>query len=418
MDLGMDNSRFLTNSYYSKLDDFIREKPLTTPSIALEKSEKIQSALKKAKLFDVEGPLCSNFYKEVHEAIRTISLIKPGRKLLKLFLIHLKDSHLKICESPIDFFDTDNKIINISSKVHTYYIGREQKLHKFRLEASLVHELIHAIHFYENSETMLKRTFHSKPSQLFHVNFQNLEEQLTICGLLEEKGEITLCENAFLRAWGLELRVNHFGLQLSEAYPTTLRLDHYIIATALGSVAEYLAENSKAVNLLYYLDWLPETKVFENIALKKLYPLSIAIALGNTEIIDHLIQCGSLPDLIDEEGGPILMACHYNDFSLALKLIAIAQQKNRSLNTEFLLQRLIENAKYDYEVNDEFCEILWMLHQQQKQGSLHKKLNSLLQRILRADFRGHRAIKVLNWLTKKETSEASYEKQKIIQIFC
>lgn len=389
----------LTNSYIEKLTLLSKEKSSLTSEDIQIKSRKILDKVEKAKIFAISENPSSDFYKEVNEAVRKISLVRPGRKLLKQLLLKAK-SPIKIEKSKRARFDEVETIF--LSPDANYYYSSNNFLHKHNFEIILAHELIHLVHFLIDSGKLYERK--SQTSKLIDSEFHNEEEQLTICGFLEENDPIDLCENAFLEAWNLNLRTDHNGLEVD--FPILhFGLDHYIIAKTYGNLQKHLSQYPESVSQLYQLDWLGQ-ETSKKLASKRVCPLTIAAIQNNEKCIDLLIKHGAAITLNvkDELGGPILAACSICKFEIAQKLIAVAQKEKIKLDTEFLLQRLIEGYnKMSYSDDEAFFNVIWEIAMLQKQqlpeGSytpiFHRSVSCSKERMI-----------LCNWLFREKREEA------------
>jgi hypothetical protein len=394
----MHSTTFLTPSYYRKLDLF-QEKPFTLLSTVFEKSKKILNAVKNANILEIQKDSIADFYHQVNSAIIKISLIKPGRKLFKRLLACLQHTPLKIKETHLSTneFNPFTNCLFLNLNVRPYVVTEKKMLLEQPLDICFVHELIHVMHCHENREMFTYRFSSILPSQLLDSNFNNLEEQLTICGLLEENDEVSLCENVFLYVWKCNLRINHQGIYLNKTNLNRPNLYDFIKTNALGSIIEYINANPLSIHQLYEVEVGNEKRL--------LYPLSIASGCGKGQIVDYLIQCGSHINLFDQYGGPIISACSHHYYGLALKLIVMAPKQNRWLDTEFLLEYLIEKYKENiYRDHEIFYEILWTLNEQQKQQISMEPYISLQDRVLSA-LPYNKARNILNWKNNEQEND-------------
>src|SRR5580704_11964192 len=81
----MNNVSYLSsNAYRESLELLSKEKPKTTPNDILSKSQKTLERIKNTNVIKIVKGESGDFYEAIHEAIRKLSLVRPGRKLLKL----------------------------------------------------------------------------------------------------------------------------------------------------------------------------------------------------------------------------------------------------------------------------------------------------------------------------------------------
>jgi hypothetical protein len=395
----MINTNYLsTESYLAKLETFVQEKASITNETRQIKSQKILDKIEELKLLIIVGRTWPDFDSEIHNALGKISLIKPGRKLLKTILS--QNITIRVRESTKASFDIEENVLYISPKMHFYYnFDANRFIKKHNFEVVLAHELIHVIHIHDNAKATIDRNLST--TELIDPEFHCLEEQLTICGLLKENSEIFICENALLKAWKFELRFDHNGLTIIyPSPPTNLDIDHYLMARAYGSLKLHLVQNPESVNQLCLMDWF-EKSVETLLFCRNIYPISIAAFKGDKRSINLLIEYGAKIELIDELGGPIITACLNLKFEIANELINISKNKNIHLDTEFLLQRLIERYDQGELPDDEaFYNILWELSNLQKEQLSIGSYFSLFHRV--ALNCSHVRTSLIEWIKKKE----------------
>lgn len=338
----MNNIFFLNANYYKGINTLIKEKPLTTNQLIQEKSRRILSKLFSAKSIVIDADKNSSFYKKVEEAMREISLVKPGRKLLKRLQgsgVSIKEASNKpqtdgnlFCPPKENRFSVLKNTVYINPSTVSFNIsGEKRELFQSDMKVNLAHELIHAMHYFEDPEKSIAR------ARVEHPVFTNLEELYTITGLSNTSYSetIALCENAFLKAWGKKPRVTHnYGLEFDSQENVTdmdFTLGHMVIAQAPGSVLELLQKDRNNINRRYNLSWLASEQSKNshlNLPNKKLYPLTIAVEMDNEEILEILLQNGAKIDVHDDFRGPVFHAFKKNK-ALAKKLFTHAYHEKK-----------------------------------------------------------------------------------------
>jgi len=223
-----------------------------------------------------------DFLHKVKGYIATIASVKPGRILFKRLLALSKGRRIVIRECEVTYLA---KWIFLDITRTPYYVTKEQRLFKTSPMLALAHEMLHLLHFFENAKQFwARRDVKSKES------FENLEEQYTITGILDDKTPVALCENAFLHALQMPLRIHHEGIHLEKGEP--LGLMHFLLAKAYGDIDDALKKDPQLVQELIDVD-----------SRTKLYPLSIAAMMGDTELCRYLLDRGAKIDAVDDGGG-------------------------------------------------------------------------------------------------------------------
>lgn len=366
-------------NYNQRLAILISERPETTQEIIEAKSKRILKIIFEDNVITIEGNKV--FYQEVQDHLRKISLIRPGRRLLKRIANCCKSSPLKIIRGLENKYSHITHTLHLSDKF-TFILDTDWKVEVTGREKSLAHELIHAMHYVENKEECNERLSCNDSSALIDRNFDNLEEQMTISGLWKNENVVDLCENAFLQAWGYKFRIGHGGISLGHNSKSQLTLDHLIKVGALNSIIEYIFEYPNSIHKTCYLNWLTQD---DKLLSKTLYPISLACASNSNDIVDFLLNRGARLDVNDDLGGPILAACSNNHFNLARKIILKAQENAIEIDLEFQLGRLLQNdqnEKYNTLIfkPEEYYDFIWNISEIIKKQSPEGKFISLFER--------------------------------------
>lgn len=360
-------------NYREKLDAYALEDPAITKEAQESRSEKILKRVFGNEAIKIDQR-DDEFYQELNAAIRNISMIKPGRKLLKR-LDKCKKIPLNICsnasrnESTFSIeYVPDNNTVYITPKVYPYYIGHDGSIHKHLFEVLLAHELIHALHFAEDYKSTCIRKLTSLSKVLIDPEFDDLEEQVAISGISsKENNGVELCENAFLQALGMDWRVGHGGLGLEEELDLDqLGLDHLIVANAISNVTLFLQKTPDALKQIHSLDWMDEA-IKKDIAFDNLYPLSLAILRNGRKVEQTLVDQGAPLNVTgDDCGGPILAFCIARRGDTALDHIKSIREKKLPIDSKFLLESLIKGyGEKRFNGGPVFYELLWEVDQLQ-----------------------------------------------------
>jgi len=311
---------------------------------------------------------------------RKISLIRPGRRLLKRIANCYESNPLKIVQGLKDDYSLITNTIHLSNKFS--FINTNGKVEVPGKANSLAHELLHAMHYGENNEESKKRLGCNDSLVLFDRKFDNLEEQKTICGLEKNENVVGLCENAFLQVWEYKWRIGHKGIFLEHNSKSQLTLDHLIEIGSFNSIIEYVSEHPSSVHKTYCLNWLEKD---DKLLSKTLYPLSLACASNSRNVADFLLNRGAPLDVNDDLGGPILAACSKNHYKLARIMISQAQKDAITIDMEFLLGRLLQrdqNVMHNTLTLKpaKYYDFIWEISEKIKRQSPKGKFISLFER--------------------------------------
>ncbi|CDR33596.1 ankyrin repeat domain-containing protein [Criblamydia sequanensis] len=238
---------------------------------------------------------------EIIPLIHEIAVKEPGVLLLDRIAKIGRRFTIVPSEETVTFCNLN--LIKIETDRPYFYVARIDG-EKFFVEAPryvrLVHEFIHLMHAYEDSEAEKRRGERHTDD-----GTDNEEERLTIFGINNE--EIDLCsENSFLALEGLPLRIDHDG---PASQPPTL-ID-VIKVGALGSLKEILKDDPSKINFASYCHTAQATVSL----------LSAAAYHNQIEVIDFLLENGVDIHTADEIGGPIIAALKNDHKELALSLI-------------------------------------------------------------------------------------------------
>ncbi|MFI5343923.1 MAG: hypothetical protein ACHQUC_06855 [Chlamydiales bacterium] len=201
------------------------EKPSTSNETIKKKSDALLAKINGiiTKDHNEIGRYESRFNRAIDQALLDISMLKPGRKLFKRLLkspfpitIRMTEFDRQMSIAYVSNFDwktckmnTERAFINLPID----YLDNETFCMQDGYPAvlGLVHELIHVMHYIAGDSGWEMRIRSSMKSNLLSPEFDDLEEQLTICGIGEKRDTIDLCENAFARAFGYNFREHHHG---------------------------------------------------------------------------------------------------------------------------------------------------------------------------------------------------------------
>jgi len=228
----------------------------------------------------------------ITDHFRKLLTIRPGQELFERLLKAnqpLKivfDSAKKNCLSHRRGLRTVHMARNDTGK-RSYHFCVNSKGEKLLAEnsvvTSLAHELIHALHHFEEGEFVQKK----KERGTISEDLDNKEEQETIIG---KAWTGTLCENVFRHRFGYPLRINHRGLCLKGEENFTAST--YALEGALVNLRSLLSNNRSLLNLPQKCTG--SKKCLDNLVTKyadiALTPLNAAIAAQQKTISDFLFM--------------------------------------------------------------------------------------------------------------------------------
>lgn len=200
-------------AYYESISNF--QKQAESFNAFSKKQEEIIYALNEATVFSFgEEVIIAHFPPKIKRIIEKIANLGIGRILFE----QLIENHIG---PPIQLEFSDKfaywpRIGKITLKKNKF-CAWEDESGKFILgipsKLSFIHEVFHYLHFLENKHEMVERSTQINVDELLHPNFDNIEEQITICGIDSRKIDILktilFCENHFRHAWSLPYRFTH-----------------------------------------------------------------------------------------------------------------------------------------------------------------------------------------------------------------
>lgn len=282
-----------SKSYINNLRDFLPEKP----------NSQTPDSEKSAKFFDriINSPnfIFDQSDKRIIDYITTLITIRPGRTLFKRLL--KMDKPLQIVfdsKEESEFRYEGEKIPTVflnDSKV-TYWISVNSAGEKMFISTSgfiaLAHELIHALHYFENAQEFIEK---SNNKNILDPDLDDLEEQETIIG---KKGTGTFCENLFRFRFGYPLRLNHMMVEMNKE--PTFTLSDCAASGTLANLKELLLANPSLLNLP---QWRSGSQITGYMT-----PLNTALWANKVEIVDYLFQVGVDVNAQDDYWGTPLHA--------------------------------------------------------------------------------------------------------------
>lgn len=289
--------RLITSeSYLDNIRNYLPEKANSKSSV-LEKSNKVFNNIINSPNFTFD----KNDVR-ITDLIKKLISIRPGRTLFKRLL--KANQPLKIVldslKEPACVYDSQTKAATITlndydSKV-TLFDCVNPNGEKFFISTcdesiTLAHELVHALHYFEEGLEFVKQ---KKSGNIIDPKLSNLEEQETILG---KEGEGTLCENVFRFHFGHPLRINHQIILLNKE--ETLTASTCAFNGALVNLKSMLKEDPSFLN---------RSQQCTGTIYRKMTPLSASIIADEIEIFNALLQEGADVNARDECWGTALHA--------------------------------------------------------------------------------------------------------------
>jgi ankyrin repeat protein len=271
-----------SQTYVDNIRNFLPEKP-NSKTPASEKSKKIFDQIINSPNF-----IFDKSDKRITDDIKTLTTIRPGRTLFKRLLKADKPLSINF-DSRRDSGFEDTSIFLNDSEMYHYSVNLDGEIFFYftPLFIILAHELIHALHYFEEGrEVFLNKT---RNINILDPDWDDLEEQETIMG---EEGQMTLCENVFCFHFGYPLRINHRG------FSGTFTASYCASKGALASLKELLISNPSLLNL-------PQ-KYSNRYGEVTATPLNASLAERQVEISDYLFRVGVDVNAQDDHWGTAL----------------------------------------------------------------------------------------------------------------
>jgi ankyrin repeat protein len=313
-----------SETYIDNIRNFLPEK-LNSKTPASEKSKKVFD-----KIINSPHFIFDKSDKKIFDYITTLLIIRPGRTLfkrllkadkpLKIVLDAKHDSYYEPSESTVILNDSKGFYVSVNSNGEKFLTPEDPSI-------CLAHELVHALHYFEEGPEFVKQKM---LGNIIDPDFDDLEEQETIVG---KEREAVLCENVFLFHFGYPLRVNHRGCD-------TITASDCASLGALTNLKELLISDPFLINQIQLT------------SKRKYTPLNAAILENQMEIVNYLFQVGVDVNAQDGCGTALHAAVETNKPDLVKALLekdAYPEIRTRKGNA---LQLALHTR------NDEIIEIL------------------------------------------------------------
>ena len=304
--------------YENSLNNYVDKKCDKTKSRDVENIFKniINSKIQINLSPDSEG------YRFATHCIKKIISCKPGRQLIKRLM---KTGETLTIEASLNGkwgFSRERQAIGIINHPEHYYVAYDA--HKGRIFAKVdqvcafFHELVHALHWFENPELSQREKSVTDENELIHSEVDNGEEEHTIFGITKDmKGNYVfdpICENTFLKILGMPSRINHLGFCLKPG--EKINASHALRCGLLDCLKSLLSEDPSLLNTFI------EVK-FKEIDDKstKLTMLSAAIFYKREDIVDYLLSLEVDVNLPDDRGGALQVAVDKKNINAACQLV-------------------------------------------------------------------------------------------------
>ncbi len=325
-----------SQNYLDNLKSFLPEKPNSEIS-----ANKIYN-----KLINSPNFIFDKNDHRITDHIKTLVSIRPGRTLFKrllnankpLEIVYDSEAYSRLlCTKEIT---VTNLTLNDSTVSHQISVNSDGE--KFFIPGAgfiiLAHELIHALHYFEEGIDAVEQK--RKNKNLLDPELHNLEEEETIMG---KEGEGTLCENLFRFRFGYPLRINHQGLSLDK--DKTYTVSDCASSGALANLKTLLVSDPSLLNL-------PQR--YGNTDSLLMTPLNAAITDNQVEISDYLFQLGVDVNAYDKHWGTALHVAIQNE---QIDMVKTLLSKGANVDVKDPFGRsaleLVLNKK-----NDELLELL------------------------------------------------------------
>lgn len=309
-----------SEAYIDTIRNFLPEK-LNSKTPATEKSKKVFDQVINSPnfIFDKSDDRITDY-------ITTLLTIRPGRTLFKrllktnqsLMIVFdaKEESGFRYCNRFRNATLISTITLNDDSNV-SHYVSVNSNGEKFFTPAykliTLAHELIHALHFFEEGPEFVAEKANKN---ILDPDLDNGEEEETIIG---KEGEGTLCENVFRFHFGYPLRVNHSGLKLKKEDSFTI--SECASHGTLANLKEMLLSNPSLLNLPHRADAKKKNKT----------PLNAALWARQEAVSDYLLQVGADINARDECLGTAL---HVAARSKRLGLVKVLLEQGADFNVK------------------------------------------------------------------------------------
>ncbi len=356
--------KIVTSEFYvNNIKNFLPEKPNSKTPVS-EKAKKVFDRIINSPnfIFDKSDKKLTNY-------ITTLLTIRPGRTLFKRLLKADKPLKMVRDSKKESHFNPDVVTIFLNDSEVGYSVctnpNGEKILHS-DVSVNLAHELVHALHFFEEESEYEKR---SMSRNIIDPELNDLEEQTTILG---EKKKQVLCENVFRFHFGYPLRLNYTGV-------TSFTASDCAGQGYLGSLKEMLLSNPSLISLPQ-----PLTAVCSS---EEATPLNAAISGGQREIVAYLFESGVDVHARDERFGTALHAAVISDLGVAALIKTGVDPNAKDPKGFTALEIALKNR------NDNATKILAPLTNLKELEMLDEKGLSLVHRTLKkGTLEGFRAL--------------------------
>jgi ankyrin repeat protein len=276
-----------SEAYVNNIRNFLPEKQNSKTPVS-EKSKKVFD-----KIINSPNFIFDKSDKKITDYITTLLSIRPGRTLFKRLLKADKPLTIVLDSEEDSCFSSKKSTVILNDSKVSYHVSVNPDGEKIFIPShpfiTLAHELIHALHYFEDQYVWYTKT---TSKDIIDPDLDDLEEQETIIG---KKEEGTFCENVFLFHFGYPLRINHRGLALNGE--DTVTASGCASLGTLGSLKEMLSSNPSLLNLPQLVKGTLE-----------MTPLNAAIWAHQYETTEYLMNVGVDVNARDKYFGTALHA--------------------------------------------------------------------------------------------------------------